>query len=369
MNAKPPLMCTLLICGACQDYNIVDPKQPVWGAQPDELVPSTVINHFEQRTAAASDILFVIDDSGSMGQEQDNLVNNFTHFAQFLFDSGVDYHIGIVRGGESSGPTPTGELVGFPPYIHPETEFGINVFTQTVAGLGTDGGSGCESGLEAAYQALTEPNLSTFNDGFYREEALLTVVVVTDEDDHGNDRDCERPTADPEVWADWVRDLKGDPDRINVGIIAGFDTVDNVTPVDCESDGLGFADAGSRYAHLLQVISGVSWSICNDDWSAVLTELGLGAAGLSLQFNLTRVPEWDITDADGDNIIDEPRLELLIDRLDGAGLVNVEPIWSATPDATNPWDYDRARNAVLFTVNTIPEEGWQLQAVYPNSEG
>ena len=51
MNAKPLLMCTLLTCGACQDYNIVDPSQPVWGAQPDELVPSTVINDFEQRRA------------------------------------------------------------------------------------------------------------------------------------------------------------------------------------------------------------------------------------------------------------------------------------------------------------------------------
>ena len=41
------------------------------------------------------DVLFVIDNSGSMQQEQDNLVANFPQFVSVLEASGLDYRIGV----------------------------------------------------------------------------------------------------------------------------------------------------------------------------------------------------------------------------------------------------------------------------------
>jgi hypothetical protein len=112
----------------------------------------------------------------------------------------------------------------------------------------------------------------------------------------------------------------------------------------------------------------VSWSICNSDWTSVLNDLGVRASGLTRQFNLTRAPRLDLADFDGDGNRTEPRLEVWLDRKDGAGWVKTLPKWDAVPDPLNPWDFDETQNAVLYTLETMPQPAWEIRAVYPNSE-
>lgn len=351
---------------ACLDYALEGPKPPDPGEQPDALAPSTIVEEFLQRTAVASDILFLVDDSGSMGGEQTNLIDNFTYFAQYIFDSDVDFHIGVVRLG-LEGNASDGRLEGIPTYIEPGTPSGQQAFALVIEGLGTDGGSVCESGLQAAYAALTEPHLSGWNDGFYREDALLSIVIVSDENDNASLGLCDWPNANPYEWVPWVLALKRDPDMVHFGVIAGFSTSDHVTPANCESPELGMADAAANYWLANSLMGGISWSICDPDWSSVLADIGLAAAGLTRQYNLSRVPIWDDDDWDGDGITDEPVLEIWLDRQDGNGFVLTEPLWSPVPDPDNPWDYDRTLNAVIYTIETMPAEGWVVKAVYPNS--
>lgn len=356
---------TLLVLGCSENVlnNLGEPPPP--GTQPGELVPSTIEETFEQSTARASDILFVVDDSGSMGGEQENLIANFDQFSQFLFGSDVDFRIGIVRLGLEDGPD-DGRLVGVPPYITPETEFGALEFEEKVRDLGTSGASTCESGLQASYLALTEPLTSGPNQGFLRDDALLTVVVISDENDNGTLTWCDWPTARPDAWAPWFEQVKGTPSRVNFGVIAGFDPADHRTPANCSSVGLGDADAAANYGFARDLVGGISWSICDEDWSPVMTDLGLLAAGLTRIFPLSRIPVWDDDDWDGDGNRDEPVLEVWLDR--GNGFVSIEPVWSDTPDPQNPWDYDGSMNAVVFTVQTMPAEGWSLRVSYPNDE-
>ncbi len=353
-----------LLCSTCQDYLMADAPEP--GEQPDVLAPTQVVEEFLQRTAQASDILFLVDDSGSMGGEQENLINNLSHFAQFLFDSDVDFHIGVVRIGLEN-EAHDGQLDGTLTYVDPDTSDGLSAVLTTIEELGTEGGSTCESGLQAAYLALTDPLLNDWNDGFYRENALLSLIVITDENDNASHYLCDYPSANPYEWVPWVQGLKRDPEMVSFGVIAGFSPDDNVTPADCESDQLGMADAAAAYWLANTLMGGISWSICNPDWSAVLTDLGLAASGLTRQFNLTRIPEWDEDDWDGDGRLDEPVLEVYLDRQDGDGFVLVEPLWSDPPGGDNPWEFDRGLNAVVFTVDTMPQEGWVLRAVYPDS--
>src|SRR5438132_364341 len=61
-------------------------------------------------------------------------------------------------------------------------------------------GSGQEMGLEAARRALTEPLVSTPTDarppgnrGFLRPGSRLLVIIVSDEDDCSDARDCAAP--------------------------------------------------------------------------------------------------------------------------------------------------------------------------------
>ncbi len=59
---------------------------------------------FEQPAQPMTDIVFIVDNSGSMTEEQANLANNFDYFIYALQSSNADYQIGVI----------TDRPVGFP---------------------------------------------------------------------------------------------------------------------------------------------------------------------------------------------------------------------------------------------------------------
>ena len=156
------------------------------------------------------DILFVIDDSGSMGEEQASLARNFPAFINLLstIEGGLpDVHIGVVSsnvgtggvniGGCSTASQPDGDdgnlqtngcagaTAGYLEDIRQADGSRLrnysgdlaSVFT-CMAQLGTTG-CGFEAHLESAYRAL-QPGK---NPGFLRPDAYLAIVFVADEDD------------------------------------------------------------------------------------------------------------------------------------------------------------------------------------------
>lgn len=359
------LFLSILIAGACSDNNLVGPPEPEPGKQPDSLAPDTIQDNFIQRTAASSDILFIVDDSCSMGEEQNALISNFAYFSQFILGSGLDYHIGVLRG-DLSQNTP-GQLVGTPTYIDSSTSNASSNFSNKISSLGDSGMGSCETGLAGIYYALTPPMINGYNVGFYRPEAMLTVVVITDEPEQGCN--CRGSFSCPNEWVDWIIGLKGSPDLITFGAIAGFSTSNNRTASSCSSS-YGNASAAPRLENVANQLNGITWSICNQDWSYVMTELGLAAAGLTRSFNLSRVPSWDYDDWDADGVTQEPVLKIKIDRLDGNGWVTINPSapFSSNPDPINPWTYNREKNSVDFLIENMPDEDWKIKALYPNSE-
>ncbi len=61
------------------------------------VLPS--LDQFKQSTNAdiKIDILFVIDDSGSMSQEQQDLFNNFKNFISLFYDKGFDFRVAVTK--------------------------------------------------------------------------------------------------------------------------------------------------------------------------------------------------------------------------------------------------------------------------------
>ncbi|HET9482985.1 MAG TPA: hypothetical protein VFO79_03440, partial [Xanthomonadales bacterium] len=158
------------------------------------------------------DILFVVDDSGSMKEEQDSLRQNFSRFIGIL-DSipggRPNVQIGVITPNlgttaidGSSAPTlgactqsggERGELralgAGGPRFLRDVATAGggrSTNFTGTLADavsqLATVGNAGCgiEQHLEATKRALDN---NPANAGFVRENAYLAVIVIADEDD------------------------------------------------------------------------------------------------------------------------------------------------------------------------------------------
>ena len=98
------LVVGLLVQSACSDTQLRTVyEEPTIYDQPDALGPTVWVDTFQQRTVEASDILFVVDDSCSMEDEQEELAANFDNFIQSFSGTNVDYHIGVVRGDLASG--------------------------------------------------------------------------------------------------------------------------------------------------------------------------------------------------------------------------------------------------------------------------
>ena len=168
----------------------------------------------EPEACAKMDIVFVVDNSASMDDEQANLAANFPKFYDVLqnyqTDSGalLDYRIAVTTTGTraratldpASGPIPI--PIPIPPI--PQNQDGDNgEFRQEcgmsrrwlerddpdvegtfacVARVGT-GGPSIEMQLYATKLAFSEQIDNGNNAGFLRDDALLAFVILSDEDD------------------------------------------------------------------------------------------------------------------------------------------------------------------------------------------
>lgn len=152
------------------------------------------------------DILFVVDNSGSMKAYQEKMAKNIELFANEFFDTTrINYRIGVVPVYDSdylndetvyrSGKrkmNPLGELVELkglpesegqkPLFITRETPNPKEVLKQTVV-LGTQWGPEAEQSFSPVL-AVTNPTLNQQkNANFYEKDAYLAVILLTDADD------------------------------------------------------------------------------------------------------------------------------------------------------------------------------------------
>ncbi|HET6439751.1 MAG TPA: hypothetical protein VFG59_16920 [Anaeromyxobacter sp.] len=259
---------------------------------------------------ARTDILVVVDDSGSMTEEQQNLRENLASFVTALAASPVphDFQIGVTTtdvldfdGRTTTYPTdvppyaglgypipyPKGALVAVDPgartdpalvgkiLYDPATGFGgprilptgsptlVQDFEANVL-LGVEG-SGKEQPFHAVELALTDRIADGTNAGFLRDGARLGVVILTDEDDcsestlplagYSNPR-CHDPTVKAErLWqvsafADFLDGpIAGEARAPVLAVIAGFDP-STLAPTGCATS----YDTPDRLAELLDLL-------------------------------------------------------------------------------------------------------------------
>jgi hypothetical protein len=227
------------------------------------------------------DILVVVDDSGSMAAEQSNLRAAMPALIEALLDpppdpvSGEpvhrivrDLHLGVVStnlgaGGFNVGgcedlgdngvllhePHGTPCETAYPQFLsyligdaEPPDVAGIDGLSADfgcIATLGTEG-CGFEQPLEAAYKALVvNARPGGLNEGFLREDAILVIVIVSDEEDcSASDNQLFNLTGltypvnlrcfmekdmlhEVDRYVDGFQGLKASADRVVVGMIVG----------------------------------------------------------------------------------------------------------------------------------------------------
>ena len=151
--------CLLLVVltMSCMEYNIGQENKGIQGEpNPRVLVPEMKTDVITQIAKPEVDVLWVIDNSCSMAEEQTTLVNNFDAFIGYFLDSGLDWHIGVtstdMRDNGIPGNFGTLRSIGEIRYIDEDTPNPIETFRQMASLVVT--GSGNETGISAAYNAI-----------------------------------------------------------------------------------------------------------------------------------------------------------------------------------------------------------------------
>ena len=244
------------------------------------------------------DLLFVIDNSGSMAQEQANLAANFPGFIDVIEASGLDYRVAITTTGVDytynqstfpGGPTLPISIDGgdngamLQPggcnlprrWIERGDPAPATMFA-CAANVGTSGPSD-EMPLAAMRAAFDDRVADGTNAGFRRPDALLAVVMLTDENDCSYEQSvtlgfaeslCDAQQEPVANYTAFLDSFAGERGRWAAAVIAG------PGPGACSST-FGDADYAARLDEFVQSAgpsNGALSSICVGDLTQGLTD-------------------------------------------------------------------------------------------------
>lgn len=308
---------------------------PQQTAKPERVRDSSDVTLSFQRSV---DILFVIDDSGSMDIHQRNLKNNIDLFTKGMnTNQTLDYHIGVLTStmDDSWGPKPPGygskgELNGVTKYV---TKLTPNRDVELKKNLvpGSDG-SGTEYFFTPVQAALTPPLINGINNGFFRPDAYLAIIFVTDADDQS------RLSAD-DFYKFLLGLKKNDPDKI-----IGYGVYIPTTDRSCDRS---YEPEPRKLEAFFKLTKATTMGLCDVDYGMKLAEIGadlVRKVGSILYLSRPAIP-------------DSIRVTF------GSQTIPNDPV--------HGWVYDPARNALLFgeEIDLQPEPtGTEIQVDFMTTE-
>ena len=297
------------------------------------------------------DILWVVDNSGSMQTSQQHLADNFNSFISGFVDKGYDYQMAVTTtdaykaifaanpeysrfrdgigsigdSGYNSNPH-TGVYV-----INKETPDIINTFLTNML-QGING-----SPDERAFQSFKEALSNNLNSGFLRSDAFLSIVIISDEDDFSHNTSANKGWQygysglhTVQSYVDWLDGFTNSTvDRRTYNVNAIF-----IQDQDC-ADTLvgGWFSNNYRYAEIADLTDGIKADICGD-FANELQVISDKIVQLSTQFYLNRLPVPETIQVK----------------------INGQTIDQKTT-GPNGWLYNADANSIVFYGSAVPPQG------------
>lgn len=296
----------------------VEPEDPIEEETTEEFTETFNQNSEGKRVV---DILWVIDNSGSMGDEQDDLAYNFETFINNFISQDVDFQMAITTTDARSGHE--GKMIAGPDMLNSEEakkneNVFINHFKQKIK-VGTRG-SGHEKGLQTSAAFLE--NQKTDKKDFLRDDAYLAIVYVSDEEDQSQNS--------VESYVNKFKSLKK-----NAGLVKVYSIVTKEKDVSSRFSRYGWASrmVGKRYEQASEMTDGKSESI-KDDFHTILEDMGDTIVELSNSFPLAK------KSVDGQHIV----------------FVNGSVV--------EGWNYNEESNSIMFEEDSAPAAGSTIEVKY-----
>ena len=219
-----------------------DPREPIKdiSAIGETMISTTMIETYTQGTSIYVDIVWIIDNSGSMNSFQNQLSTNFSNFMTLFLSYSPDFQMAFIT-------TDNPSFVGSTHF----TQHDINVISDAanlIDSIGT-GGSANEKGLEMLYQTLSN------NRSWFRQGASLIAIILSDEQDWS--------ANSPQYYATEIDFYYPQGSFLPFAIIGDV-------PSGCNG-----AWPGWGYYELVNHYGSAWWSICDADWGTQMEDIAL----------------------------------------------------------------------------------------------
>jgi hypothetical protein len=289
-SIKTSIIAASLILAACapEDPKRQLHKEPIPPPAPEMVVDRAKVNN--QYESPKVDILFVMDNSLSMRPHQETLIANIDKFADsFIQNTDVDFHVGAVKVFDSitfKDTVPNGVLTGGFVARSADTVTDLKrILNIGVAAPNKEnpasGGPEFEEIFSPIKAALTEPNLSGANAGFYRPEAHLAIIIVSD----ANDASPNFDETNLEAFLVALKNRRAD--KISVYGVVSISEEGRT----CHQDPSG---SSARVNNLLKNMKGNRFSLCDRSFGRKLGAVGSDIAAkavFSRVVELAHVPK------------------------------------------------------------------------------
>ena len=337
------------------------------------LPPDAIVDTYLQQSASRVDVLWVVDNSGSMADEQENLARNFQSFIELFTRGSVDFRIAVTTTDVFGD---AGQFKGNPRILSPQAGNVVTAFQNNIR-VGTSG-SPFEAGLDAAEMALARQNdanalklqqidackrqcgsnagcvqgcPSRFPIEFLRPDAYLYLIFVSDEEDKSRE--------DVRYYWRAFETAKGigNDGTVNTAAIVGMQPV---TP--CA------AEFGSRYLAVTELTGGERGSICDANFANTLRKLATSAVGLRRKFALSKAPNVETIEVRLTYPCGTPgdvtAVCAAIDASKCQGAANARLACTPRQGEPDGWLYEKGNNVIFFAGESVPGLNAQIEIQY-----
>lgn len=306
------------------------------------------------------DVLWVIDNSGSMLPSQQNLADNFPSFISDFQNSDFDFKMAVTTSDAYRASTDFSYDPSNPYWEGLPQEYkarfrdglgsdhsGVYVINPLTANLhdvfitnimqGT-GGSGDERSLQSIKAALDSP----LNAGFVRPGAFLAVIVVTDEEDFSHPGTASTEDYNfpglytPQSYVDYLDAITFGTKRFTLNSV----TIQDKSDPQCAGKLHAVSKVPHRIHEAVDLTGGKRANLCGN-FATELQNLAGNIIQLASQFSLGQA---------------DPIPETLRVYINGQEL------------PSTGWNYIEASNSIQFQIGSVPPSGAEINVTFDPKE-
>ena len=266
----------------------------------ETMISTTMVETYTQGTSIFVDIIWIVDNSGSMHTFQNKLADNIGDFMNIFMAYSPDFQMAFIT---TDWPHFQNGLT----FTQSTNDLERNV-KALVNSIG-NGGSANEKGMEMLEQALS------VNASWFRRGAQLVAIFLTDEDDWS----FRSPSEYAQSYDSYY----------NQGMFYPFAIIGDL-PNGCSG-----AFAGWDYDKLTQIYGTQWWSICADDWGLQMEDIAMAIVNSSA-YTLDHV---------------NPKIETISIYINGQ-------------EVESGWNYIEDSNTIVFDWDSVPDEGDTVEVSY-----